>query len=99
MTLLASLVATSRQVAATSARLAKVRLLSDFLRSLDRSELELGVLYLSGDIRQGRIGVGPSALYSCVQEPATRPELTLAEIDQAIDGLAGISGSGSTAKR
>ncbi len=99
MTLLASLVGTSRQVSATSARLAKVRLLSDFLRSLERSELELGVLYLSGEIRQGRIGVGPSALYSCARDAATQPSLTLADIDHAIGELAGISGSGSTARR
>jgi DNA ligase 1 len=99
MTLLASLVATSRQVATTSARLAKVRLLSDLLRALDAGELELGVLYLSGEVRQGRIGVGPSALYACAQAPAPQPSLTLIDVDRAIDELGAIGGTGSTARR
>src|SRR5881394_661501 len=60
MTLLATVVATSGQVAATPARSAKIRLLAECLRDAQTEELEIVVLYLSGEIRQGRIGIGPS---------------------------------------
>ncbi|HUQ11978.1 MAG TPA: ATP-dependent DNA ligase [Steroidobacteraceae bacterium] len=99
MTLLASVVATSRQVATTSGRLAKIRLIADCLRTLDARELELGVLYLSGEIRQGRIGIGPSALYACARTPATAPSLNIAEVDSALDELAIMRGGGSGARR
>jgi DNA ligase-1 len=70
MTLLATVVATSAQVTQTSARSAKTRLLADCLRALDLQELEIAVLYLSGEIRQGRIGIGPSVLRDSAQAPA-----------------------------
>jgi DNA ligase-1 len=62
MTLFATVVATSRQVAATPARSAKIRLLADCLLSLELAELEIAVLFLSGEVRQGRIGIGPAIL-------------------------------------
>lgn len=99
MTLLATLVATSAQVAGTSARSAKTRLLADCLRALDLAELEIGVLYLSGEIRQGRIGIGPSVLRECAQAPAETPGLHLLDVDRALDELAAISGSGASAQR
>ena len=58
MTLLANLVATSQRVGATSGRLAKIRELAGFLRSLAPDEIETGAHYLSGEIQQGRIGIG-----------------------------------------
>src|SRR5688500_8221898 len=73
MTLLASLVATSKLVAATSARLAKVKALVEVLRSLDPEELEVGVLFLSGEIRQGRIGIGYATLKASVEQAALEP--------------------------
>jgi DNA ligase-1 len=99
MTLLAAIVATSRQVAASRARSAKTRLLADCLRSLPADELEIGVLYLSGEIRQGRIGIGPSALSSCIESPATTPGLELLEVDRLLDELVAIRGGGSSARR
>jgi DNA ligase-1 len=81
MTLLATVVDTSRQVAATSARSAKTRLLAGCLRTLAADELETGVLYLSGEIRQGRIGIGPSALGACIGGAASAPSLQLLEVD------------------
>ncbi len=99
MTLLATLVATSSQVAATSARSAKTRLLADCLRGMNADELEIAVLYLSGEIRQGRIGIGPSALRDCVAGAAAEPSLELLEVDRMLDELAATRGSGSGAKR
>jgi ATP-dependent DNA ligase I len=99
MALLTTVVTTSSQVAEASARSVKTRLLADCLRTLDREELEIAVMYLSGEIRQGRIGIGPSALRICTQSPAPTPNLELLEVDRILDELMAISGSGSSAKR
>jgi DNA ligase-1 len=99
MTMLAAVVATSKAVAATSARSAKTRLLADDLRTMDAAELELAVLYLSGEIRQGRIGIGPSTLHASVLQPAMAPSLELLEVDGLLAELAKIHGSGSAARR
>jgi hypothetical protein len=56
MSLLATVVATSRQVATTSARSVKTRLLADSLRTMNADELELAVLYLSGPDRHWTVG-------------------------------------------
>jgi len=99
MTLLANVVAASSQIAATAARSAKTRLLADLLRTLDAQELEIAVLFLSGEIRQGRIGIGPAALRACVNGGANTPGLQLTEVDGLLDELAAIRGAGSSARR
>ena len=62
MTLLAALVEASERVSGASGRLSKVRELAHFLRSLEPSEIAIGVLYLSGETAQGRCGIGSTAL-------------------------------------
>src|SRR6185503_1902541 len=99
MTLLAAIVGTSTQVAATAARSAKIRLLADVLRSLGAGELEIAVLYLSGEIRQGRIGIGPSALRTSIGGVAAEAALEILEVDRRLDELSGIRGSGSGMRR
>jgi DNA ligase 1 len=99
MTLLTTLTTTSAQVAEHSARSVKTRLLAECLRAVDIEELDITVLYLSGEIRQGRIGIGPSVLRACVQAPAQTPSLTLLEVDRVFDALTAISGAGSSAQR
>ncbi len=46
--LLAHVAATSRQIAATSKRLAKIKLLADLLKQLTPAEIEIVVPFLSG---------------------------------------------------
>jgi DNA ligase 1 len=102
MTLLANLVATSQRVGATSGRLAKIRELAAFLRSLAPSpaEIETGAHYLSGEIQQGRIGIGYAALRNAAGSSAVdEGQLSLAEVDAALTELAAIRGTGSTARR
>src|SRR5689334_11090199 len=82
MTLLAHVVAASGQVASTSARSAKTRVLADCLRALDRDEIGIAVSFLSGEIRQGRIGIGPSALRAGMGAAAETPSLQLLEVDR-----------------
>src|SRR6185295_15504332 len=97
--LLQDLVATSRRVASTPARLAKIEHLATTLRALGLGEVEVGVSYLSGSLRQRRLGIGMAALASVRGEAAREPTLTLAEVDRAFEEIAGLSGSGSSTAR
>jgi DNA ligase-1 len=100
MTLLANLVETSQRVGATAARLAKVRELAGLLRALAPDEIETGAHYLSGELPQGRIGIGYAALRSAASNaPATAATLSIAEVDALLSEIAGIRGAGSTASR
>src|SRR3979490_2473370 len=98
--LLAELIAASERVAATRSRLAKIDALAQCLRRLDAPEIALGVAYLSGDTRRGRIGIGYAALKDALAAPpASAPRLTLAQVDEALERLALIKGEGSSAER
>jgi len=98
--MLADLVATSQRVGATSARLAKIRELAAFLRSLGPGEIETGAHYLAGEIQQGRIGIGYATLRTAAgSAPVESGQLSLTEVDAALTELAAIRGTGSTAKR
>lgn len=100
MTSLADLVETSQRVGATPGRLAKVRELCTFLRALQPNEIETGAHYLSGEIPQGRIGIGYAALRTAASGTAANAAiLSIAEVDGALSGIAGIRGAGSTASR
>jgi DNA ligase 1 len=99
MTLLADVVATSKRVGASSARLVKVRELAQCLRALQPDEIEIGVAYLSGEVPQGRFGIGYSVLQACAGAPADQPTLTIHEVDVRISELAAIRGAGSAARR
>lgn len=100
MTLLAVIVDTSTKVAATSARLAKVRELAACLRSFAPDEIVIGVAYLSGETTQGKFGIGYAALQAASAGTAvTEPSLTVKEVDASLTEIAEIRGSGSTARR
>jgi DNA ligase-1 len=96
--LLAELVEASEAVAATSSRLAKVERIAGMLRRLDPAEVEAGVAFLSGELRQRQIGVGWAALRD-LPAPAPTPTLTVAEVDAAFERIGGIAGPGSQAAR
>lgn len=70
MRALGILVRTSQLVGASSGRLAKVKELASLLRTLPPDELEIGVHYLSGEIRRGRAGMGSSVLRSAASHSA-----------------------------
>jgi DNA ligase-1 len=100
MTLLAAVVETSGKVGATSARLAKVRELAACVRSLAPEEIEIGVQYLAGETRQGRFGLGYATLAAAsAGTAANEPTLTLADVDAQLTAIAGIRGSGASARR
>lgn len=91
---------TSRRVAATSARLAKIRVLAACLRGLDPDEIEIGAAYLAGETRQGRVGISGSLLQGAAQvTSAAEPGLSLTQVDHTLMRVASIAGPGSGARR
>jgi DNA ligase-1 len=97
--LFAGLVETSRQVAATTKRLAKIEFLAALLRQLRADEVRIAVLFLSGNTRQGKLGVGYRTLHEAVATPASSPSLELLAVDAAFERLAGVQGKGSERQR
>ena len=99
--LLRAVVDASDQVGETRARTKKVGLLAAVLRAASADELPLVAGMLAGQPRQGKIGVG-WALASKIRKasaPAAESSITVHELDARFDGLAEISGKGSTARR
>ena len=96
--LLARIVETSKTVAATRSRKAKVAALADTLVEADTEDLEVVIAYLGGSLLQRRTGVGWRGIGS-PPPPADGPSLTVAEVHGAFEHLAGLSGAGSQATR
>jgi DNA ligase-1 len=96
--LFAELAATSAAVRETSSRKRKAELLGEALRRLGDGEIEPGVAFLSGELRQRRTGVGWAALRD-VPAPASEPSLTVAEVDDAFARIAALAGAGSQVAR
>jgi DNA ligase-1 len=97
--LLAEVVATSNAVASTRARSAKIAAIADLLGRLDPDEVAIVVAFLSGETRQGRIGVGWATLFRVDVTPAAMPTLTVTDLDRALDQIVATTGSGSAAGR
>ena len=90
----------SDAVAATRSRIEKVRLLSDCLRKLSPDERETGVAWLTGAVPQGRLGLGPAAIYNLrAIDAAPEPSLTVLAAQEQLNRLRAISGKGAAARR
>jgi len=97
------LVQTSRRVAQTSGRRAKIELLAALLQRTGPEEIEPAIAMLSGAPRQGRIGIGYATLEAARAEggaagggAAPRGSLDLAEVDALLERLARTTGKGSS---
>jgi len=97
---LAEVVAASAAVASTAARLAKIGHLSSLLQRVPPEELAIVIPYLSGDTRQGRIGIG-GALLSSLRDvpPASEASLELSDVDAVFERIASTAGAGSATAR
>ena len=65
-----------------------------------RSSASVGVAYLAGELPQGRVGLGPAAVFK--SPPASALEassLSLADVDAAFDAIAAVRGSGAVGER
>lgn len=107
--LLADVVATSRAVAATRSRKAKVAAVAELLGRLlepeggsgaapDPDEVATVVSYVAGSLRQRRTGLGWRSLGS-LPPPAAEPSLTVVGVHEAFDAIAALAGPGSQAAR
>jgi DNA ligase-1 len=97
--LLADVVATSSVVASTRARSTKTAAIADLLARLSPAEVAIVVAYLSGETRQGRVGIGWATLFRIDVAPAATPTLTIADVDSALDQIVATTGPGSGAAR
>ena len=97
--LLADVVETSRRVGETSKRLEKIALLADLLQRVHPDEIEVVVSFLSGQIRQGRIGIGYATVREAGGSPAALPSLEVMEIDRTLQSIIAITGAGSQRQR
>jgi len=96
----ARLVDTSRRVAETPGRRAKIALLADLLRTLPAEELQLGVAYLSGTVLQAKLGVGWATIQAARPGAAAdAASVTLTEVDETLSRITQASGPGSAATR
>ncbi len=97
---LQELVDTSNAVASVSRRLEKIDRLAALLKRLAPGEVEVAVEFLSGGLRQGRIGLGWAGLEAAHREPpATESSLELLDADAAFSRIAEARGAGSAAER
>ena len=96
--LLSEIADVSRNVADTSARLAKIEALAGALRAAGPLEVPVAVAYLSGELPQRQIGVGWASLRDGSAQ-ADEPTLTLSDVDAAFSAIGAVSGKGSTAAR
>ena len=96
-----NLVETSRLVSDTSKRNEKLARLSELLRNSSAEEIAIVVSFLSGDIRQRKIGLGPAAITNA--HPGTHADnasLTVLDVDAAFQRIADVgAGSGSNRER
>jgi len=97
--LLATLVAASAQVAATSGRLAKIQLLADLLKQAGPDEIELAIAYLSGTIRQAKVGVGWATLQKAKSHVGTTARLQIQDVHETLETISKTAGKGSATEK
>ena len=97
--LLAALAETSRRVAETPKRLEKIDAIAQLLGQARGEEIEIAVAFLSGQLRQGRIGAGYAAIREAVGPPAETASLELLEVDRAFAEISATCGAGSQRRR
>ena len=96
------LVDTSRQVGATRARTEKIARIAAYLRTLaaDSRLLAIGVAYISGELPQGKIGIGYAQLSELRERvAAAEPTLTLEDVDRTFAAIKSEAGAGSARRR
>jgi DNA ligase-1 len=98
--LLAEIVDTSRAVAETPARTKKTELIASLLGRAAHEELDVAVAFLSGELRQGKIGLGYGSVRDAAGVAAAgAPGLTLLAVDEVFQRVAETNGTGSARER
>jgi DNA ligase 1 len=100
MLMLADIVAASREVAATRSRRTKIARLAAVLGQSAAEELPTAIGFLCGELRQGRLGLGPRTLQTLRAEPAaTSSAVSVLELDAVFQALEDLSGKGVASER
>jgi DNA ligase-1 len=97
--LFAEIVRTSQEVAATRARSRKIASLADLLGRMDAEELPVAVALLTGEPRQGKIGIGWRTVSQLAVPPSPEASLEVVDVDRTLEELAHIGGPGSQSRR
>lgn len=97
---LSELVNVSTAVSKTRSRLKKRAILSEMLSAADAGTIRLVVSYLSGELPQGRIGLGPAMVGNVMNAVDTGTDaVSLQHVDQVMTDIGGTSGAGSKQRR
>ncbi len=97
---LSELVDTSQRVAQTSGRLDKVAALAALFRRVRPDEAEIATAFLSGTVRQAKLGIGHAALRAAAPDTtADAAALELGEVDGTLDRIARVRGKGSVEEK
>ena len=92
------LVATSAAVTEASSRLVKIARLATLLQRVAPGEVEAAIGFLSGELRQGRVGIGPAVAVKRDRPPALRgPVLQPIEVNEAFERIVATTGPVSAA--
>ena len=98
--LLCELVGVSNAVGGVSGRLDKIARLADLLRALAPEEVPFAIAALSGETRQGRLGIGSAVMREARDvAPSRDASLTLHDVDAAFARLADTRGPGATGEK
>jgi DNA ligase-1 len=97
--LLCTIVACSLRVADTRSRKKKIAELSACLAQLAPNEIAIGVPFLSGALRQGRIGLGYATVFKIQVAAAADASLSLSDADETFARIQAVKGKGSTKER
>jgi DNA ligase-1 len=87
---------TSRRLARTARRGEKVGLLAAVLTEAPAEEIEIATAYLSGAVRQDRLGLGWATIQKAMPEAAAEsPTAELTEVHAVLEAIARTGGKGS----
>jgi DNA ligase-1 len=94
------LVELSRRVGSTTKKKEKVSLLADFFRRAKGEEIALAARYLSGQLPQGRLGIGWATLQEVLHDlPVPLRSPSLIEMDRLLEGISREKGGGSSERK
>lgn len=99
MMLFRQVVDCSAEVRSTRSRLAKIASIAALLAASAPEVVPLVVDYLSGNLPQGKVGLGYAAVTAIEVPPAPGTTLTVRRVDEVFAELAGESGPGSQLRR
>jgi DNA ligase-1 len=95
-----ALAQTSDAIKQTRARTQKVERLAECIRGLGLEAVGVGVAYLAGQLPQGRIGLGPAAVFASRGGPAAaEATLSVLDVDRTLESIKAVRGAGSVAER